>query len=101
MVDARLDGVSFDAQTVWPDEKIAQQFQPPTATADTGLKPAGETVVTGRGYPFAAGRILYADGHLYKVISDVGRGGTNGPSWQDEGFLETSRRLPALDPKLP
>ena len=65
------------------------------------LKPTCENIVTWRGYTFAAGRIIYADGHLYKVISDVGRGGTNGPSWQDEGYLDTSKRLPALDPKLP
>jgi hypothetical protein len=65
------------------------------------LKPTGENIVTWRGYTFAAGRILYADGHLFKVIADVGRGGSNAPSWQDEGFLDTSRRLPALDPKLP
>jgi hypothetical protein len=65
------------------------------------LKPTGENIVTWRGYTFAAARIIYADGHLFKVVSDVGRGGTNGPSWQDEGFLDVSRRLPALDPKLP
>jgi hypothetical protein len=65
------------------------------------LKPAGENIVTWRGYTFAAGRIIYADGHLFKVIADVGPGGSNAPSWQDEGFLDVSRRLPALDPKLP
>jgi hypothetical protein len=65
------------------------------------LKPAGENIVTWRGYTFAAGRILYRDGHLIKVISDVGPGGANGPSWQDEGYLPTDRYLPALDPALP
>jgi hypothetical protein len=65
------------------------------------LKPTGENIVTWRGYTFAAGRIIYADGHLFKVIADVGSGGSNAPSWQDEGFLDPSRRLPALDPKLP
>lgn len=65
------------------------------------LKPAGENIVTWRGYTFAAGRILYADGHLYKVISDVGPGGANGPMFLDEGFLDAGRRLPALDPRLP
>jgi hypothetical protein len=65
------------------------------------LKPTGENIVTWRGYTFAAGRIIYADGHLFKVIADVGPGGSNAPSWQDEGFLDVSRRLPALDPKLP
>ena len=65
------------------------------------LKPAGENIVSWRGQSFAAGRIIYADGHLFKVLTDVGRGGANGPSWQDEGFLDPSRRYPAMDPSLP
>ncbi len=65
------------------------------------LKPTGENIVTWRGYTFAAGRILYDNGRLVKVIYDVGPGGANGPSWQEEGYLDPSRRLPALDPKLP
>lgn len=65
------------------------------------LKTTGENIVTWRGYTFAAGRILYANGRLVKVIYDVGPGGANGPSWQEEGFLDPNRRVPALDPKLP
>lgn len=65
------------------------------------LKPTGENIVTWRGYTFAAGRIMFPDGHIYKVLSDVGRGGGNGPSWQDEGFVDRNRYLPALDPELP
>ena len=64
-------------------------------------KPSGENIVTWRGYTFAAARIMYPDGHIYKVLSDVGSGGTNGPSWQDEGFVDGNRYLPALNPALP
>ncbi len=65
------------------------------------LKPTGENIVSWRGYTFAAGRILYDNGRLVKVIFDVGPGGANGPSWQEEGYLDPSRRVPALDPSLP
>ena len=49
-----------------------------------------------QGYSFAAGRICYPDGHIYKVLSDVG--GANGPSWQDNGFVDRSLYVPAIDP---
>ena len=65
------------------------------------LKPSGENIVTWQGRTFAASRIIYSDGHLFKVVTDVGRGGANGPSWQDEGFLDKSRYVPAIDPRLP
>jgi hypothetical protein len=65
------------------------------------LKSTGENIVSWRGYTFAAGRILYDNGRLVKVIFDVGPGGANGPSWQEEGYLDPSRRVPALDPSLP
>jgi hypothetical protein len=65
------------------------------------LKPSGENIVTWRGYSFAAGRICYPDGHIYKVIIDVGPGGSNGPGWMNEGFIDSSRYMPAIDPRLP
>jgi len=65
------------------------------------IKPNGENIVSWRGYTFAAARICYPDGHIYKVLTDVGRGGANGPSWQDEGLVDRNRYLPALDPTLP
>jgi hypothetical protein len=62
------------------------------------IKTTGENIVPWKGYIFAAGRICYPDGHIFKVISDVGPGGANGPSWQDNGFVDTKLYLPALDP---
>jgi hypothetical protein len=61
------------------------------------IKTTGENIVPWRGYVFAAGRICYPDGHIFKVISDVGAGGANGPSWQDNGYVDRSNYLPALD----
>lgn len=67
------------------------------------IKNAGENIAAWQGNLFAASRILYPDGHLYKVIYDAGPGGANGPSWQDEGVDSSlrNRYLPALDPSLP
>ena len=49
-----------------------------------------------KGYSFAAGRICYPDGHIYKVLSDVGGG--NGATWADNGFVDRSLYVPAIDP---
>jgi hypothetical protein len=62
------------------------------------IKNGGENIVPWQGYSFAAGRICYPDGHIYKVISDVGPGGLNGPSWQDNGFVDRNLYVPAIDP---
>ena len=64
------------------------------------LKPGGDNIVTWRGYTFSASRIMYPNGQLYKVLSDVGRGGANGPVWLDDGTVERNRYVPALDPAL-
>ena len=65
------------------------------------LKPTGANIVTWRGYTFSASRIIYPDGHLFKVVTDVGPGGANGPGWLDDGFVDVNRRVPAIDPRLP
>ena len=61
------------------------------------LKPGGENIVTWKGKTFAAARICYPDGHIYKVLSDVPT--TNGPTWQDNDFVPTSLYVPAIDPR--
>ncbi|MEO8258552.1 MAG: hypothetical protein ABI868_14485 [Acidobacteriota bacterium] len=60
------------------------------------IKPGGENIVTWQGRSFAAGRICYPDGHIFKVLSDVPT--TNGPSWQDNEFVDRSLYAPAIDP---
>jgi hypothetical protein len=62
------------------------------------IKNGGENIVPWQGYSFAAGRICYPDGHIYKVIGDVGPGGANRPGWSDNGFVDKSLYVPAIDP---
>ena len=61
------------------------------------IKNGGENIVSWKGFSFAAARICYPDGHIYKVLTDVPT--TNGPSWQDNGFVDRSLYLPAIDPR--
>jgi hypothetical protein len=65
------------------------------------IKNGGENIVPWRGFSFSAGRICYPDGHIWKVLSDVGPGGANGPAWSDNGFVDPSLYVPAIDPNLP
>jgi hypothetical protein len=60
------------------------------------IKNGGENIVSWKGYSFSAGRICFPDGHIYKVLSDIPS--TNGPSWQDNGFVDRSLYVPAIDP---
>src|SRR5262245_1997420 len=60
------------------------------------IKNGGENIVSWQGYSFAASRICYPDGHIFKVLTDVP--GTNGPSWQDNDFVDRSLYVPAIDP---
>ena len=60
------------------------------------IKNGGENIVGWLGRSFAAARICYPDGHIYKVLTDVPS--TNGPSWQDNDFVDRSLYVPAIDP---
>jgi len=62
------------------------------------IKNGGENVTSWKSYNFSASRICYPDGHIFKVISDAGPGGANGASWQDNGYVDRSLYLEALDP---
>lgn len=61
------------------------------------IKNGGENIVLWKGMSFAAARICYPDGHIYKVLTDVPT--TNGPSWQDNDFVDRSLYVPAIDPR--
>ena len=60
------------------------------------IKNSGENIVGWQGRSFAAARICYPDGHIFKVLSDVPT--TNGPMWLDNGFVDRSLCVPAIDP---
>lgn len=63
------------------------------------IKNGGENIISWQGYSFAAARICYPDGHIFKVLTDVPT--TNGPSWQDNGFVDPALYVPAIDPNRP
>jgi urea transport system substrate-binding protein len=106
LVDARLDGISFDAQTVWPDEKIAQQFQPPTITANVSTKPMSETIKVGILHSLsgalALSELSVRDGTLLAISEINNAGGVLGKQLQpvvEDGasdpaiFAEKARKL--------
>lgn len=58
-------------------------------------KDAGENIAwyAPRQCNVSISRVCYPDGQIYKVFTDAGPGGTNGPAWNDDGFVEVSRYL--------
>jgi len=62
------------------------------------IKNGGENIVQWQGYSFSASRICYPDGHIYKVIGDAGPGGANSPGWSENGFVDKSLYVAAIDP---
>ncbi len=61
------------------------------------IKNGGENIVLWKGLSLAAARICFRDGHIWKVLSDVPT--TNGPSWQDNDFVDRGLYVPAIDPR--
>jgi hypothetical protein len=65
------------------------------------LKGSGENVVPWLGKNFSASRVCFpADGHLYKIIGDAGPGGANSPGWAENGFVDPTACVFAIDPRL-
>jgi hypothetical protein len=65
------------------------------------IKASGDNVVLWQGYSLSASRICYPDGHIYKIMSDAGPGGTNGPEFADNDFVDPSLYVRAIDPAKP
>jgi hypothetical protein len=65
------------------------------------IKNGGDNAVLWAGYSFSASRLCFADGHLFKIIGDAGPGGANSPGFADNGFVDKSLCVPAIDPSTP
>lgn len=65
------------------------------------IKESGENVIRWQGYSFSATRICFPDGHIFKIIGDAGPGGANSPAFGDNGFVDRSLYVPAIDPSKP
>lgn len=109
LVDAALEGISFDAQTVWPDEETAQQLQPPT-TADVGTVLADDAIKIGILHslsgPLALSELAVRDATLLAITEINNAGGVLGkqlhPVVEDGAsnpaiFAERARKLLAQD----
>jgi hypothetical protein len=59
---------------------------------------SGENVVTVDGETYGASRVMYKDGDLYKLVSDAGDAGANGPQWAREEAIDPARWRAALKP---
>lgn len=70
------------------------------AGSDIGLqvKTGGENVVVWKGVKYAAGRVCYPDGRIYKILTDVG--GANGPTWDANGVVSPEFYAVPMDPAL-
>jgi hypothetical protein len=65
------------------------------------LKGSGENVVPWLSKNFSASRVCFpADGHLFKIIGDAGPGGANSPGWSENGFVDPTACVFAIDPRL-
>jgi hypothetical protein len=62
------------------------------------IKNGGENIIFWQGYWFSLSRICFPDGHIFKVLTDAGEGGTNGPAYNDNGFVDPRLYVPAIDP---
>ena len=107
LVDARLDGISFDEQTVWPNEALAQQLQPPPTVA---ARPAGEIIKVGILHslsgPLARSELAVRDATLLALTEINNAGGILGKQLQpviEDGasdpaiFAEKARKLLTKD----
>ena len=65
------------------------------------IKGSGENTIVWQGISFSASRICYPDGHIYKLLSDAGIGGANGPQFSDNDFVDPSLYVKAIDPSKP
>jgi hypothetical protein len=52
------------------------------------IKTGGDNICSGH----SISRVMYPDGSLWKILTDAGPGGANGPAWNFDGFLDVATR---------
>ncbi len=70
-------------------------------------KPGGENIITWKGSTVSISRVMLANGHIVKILSDAGPGGANGAGWSEcfspkndpECYVEPDRYVPAKQPE--
>jgi len=62
-------------------------------------KDGGENIADYKGTSVSVSRICFLDGNIYKCLTDVPT--TNGPSWQDNGFVNTNLYVPVESEPMP
>lgn len=66
------------------------------------IKNGGDNTVLWQGYSFSSSRICFTNsGQLYKIITDAGIGGANGPAYNDNGIGDPAQCVAAIDPSKP
>lgn len=83
---------------------------PPDERAGLLRKDGGENIVfyAQANCNVSISRVCYPDGQIYKILTDAGVGGSNGPAWNDDGTVEPARYIAVtaapptpVDPPVP
>jgi hypothetical protein len=61
------------------------------------IKNGGDNIVSWNGYSFSAGRVCFPDGQIFKILTAV-EDGIHAPEWEDNGVVDQSLYVAALDP---
>jgi len=106
LVDASLDGLSFDEKTVWPDDQMAASVQPAEIPVVVSAVSASDTIKVGvihsQSGPFAINELPIRDATLLAIAEINATGGVLGKqlvpiiedgSSDDETFAEKAQKL--------
>lgn len=61
------------------------------------IKDGGENIYDWNGYSLSTQRVCFPDGQIYDILGGASVGRFS-PTWQDNGMVDPSRYVPAMDP---
>ncbi len=98
----RVSGISSVPATRYEDLEVSKRVAWILRGIGGGLllKGSGDNTVPWLGFTFSASRICFPDGHIFKILTDAGPGGTNGPQYADNDFVDPSSYFKAVDPRI-